>query len=208
METTSAYPVIVLVSSTLLVLLLVFWYGTRGHAILERLNLPGPKPLPCIGNLLEVKTLGGLHSLQLEYMRRYGKIFTWSLGREPAIVVADPEMLRQILQVHFVNFRNRTKETVRKVQPSLGEMLYEATDEKWSRIRSKMVSVFCEDNIYKVVPLIDEALETFREKLAGVASTGKCNIISKAGEDRYPMERAKQLRGRGGGGEGGGWRRA
>ncbi|KAJ7375375.1 Thromboxane-A synthase [Desmophyllum pertusum] len=62
-------------SLLLLVVLFLYWCGTRGFADLKKLNVPGPKPVPFLGNLLEARKYNGLHLMYLDYVKKYGKVF-------------------------------------------------------------------------------------------------------------------------------------
>lgn len=174
MEMTSVYQSLIVVCLICLVTLaLIFLCDARRNAVLETLKLSGPKSLSYIGNLIASGRSGSLHNLQLEHMKKYGKIFTWSLDRYPDIVVAEPEMLRQILNVQFPKFRKKTRGSIDGQQYLLNDMRFEATDETvWSRNRSAMALVYCRGNILKVVPLLDEAIETFFQKVHEVVNTG------------------------------------
>lgn len=96
-----------IVSLLLLVVLFLYWYGTRGFADLKKLNVPGPKPVPFLGNLLELRKYDGMHLMFLDYIKKYGKVFAFCLGRRPSLVVADPELLKQIMIKDFPSFHNR-----------------------------------------------------------------------------------------------------
>ena len=76
------------------------WYG----------DIPGPKPLPVLGHIIDtVKHRGQLHLQVHEYFLRYGKVFAMSsfLGKIPNLVVADPDMLKDIFVKEFDCFRDR-----------------------------------------------------------------------------------------------------
>ena len=52
-----------------LVVLFIYWYGTRGFADLKKLNVPGPKPIPFLGNFLEARKYDGVHLMYLDYTK-------------------------------------------------------------------------------------------------------------------------------------------
>ena len=77
------------------------WYGE---------NIRGPKPLPVLGHLVDtIKHKGQLHLQVHEYFLKYGKVFAMSsfLGKIPNLVIADPEMLKDIFVKEFDSFRDR-----------------------------------------------------------------------------------------------------
>uniref|UniRef100_A0A667ZFF8 Cytochrome P450 1A n=1 Tax=Myripristis murdjan TaxID=586833 RepID=A0A667ZFF8_9TELE len=84
------------------------------YLILKRLHidipaglrrLPGPKPLPIIGNVLEV---GSRPYLSLTAMsKRYGPVFQIQIGMRPVVVLSGSEMVRQALIKQGEDFAGR-----------------------------------------------------------------------------------------------------
>ena len=70
--------------------------------------------------------------MMFENMKRYGKIFAVYIGRLPAIVILDPDVLKQILVKDFSSFRNRSD--AGKPPPPLENNLFAARNEQWKRI--------------------------------------------------------------------------
>ena len=75
------------------------WYG----------DIPGPTPLPLVGLLPDVLRHKGQMHLQIdEYYQKYGKVYQAAIfGRIPCLVVADPEMLKDIFVKEFDCFSDR-----------------------------------------------------------------------------------------------------
>ena len=75
------------------------WYG----------DIPGSTPLPILGQLLDLlRHKGQIHLQNDEYYRKYGEVFRAALfGRIPSLVVADPEMLKDIFVKEFDCFSDR-----------------------------------------------------------------------------------------------------
>ena len=68
-------------------------------------QLPGPRPLPIIGNVLE---LGGLPHLSLSAMtKRFGNVFQIQIGMRPVVVLSGYEMVRQALVKQGEDFASR-----------------------------------------------------------------------------------------------------
>src|SRR6478609_2695563 len=79
-------------------------------------DLPGPRGLPLIGNLLQLD-LKRLHK-QLElWCRQFGTLYLFRMGRKPVVVVADPESMQTVL-------RNRPKlfRRVSAIEPVFDEL--------------------------------------------------------------------------------------
>ena len=157
-------------SLVLLVTLFLYWYGTRGFAALKILNVPGPKPIPFFGNFLEARKYGGLHLMQLDYRKKYGEVYTLCLGGKPSLVVADPELLKQIMIKDFPNFRNRY--TIQR-GTILDKNVSSAKDETWKRIRNTLTPTFSAGKMKLMVPLIEKSCDTLMDKLEKIADSGE-----------------------------------
>jgi len=158
-------------SLVLLVALFLYWYGTRGFKALKILNVPGPKPIPFFGNFLEARKYDGLHLMHLDYLKKYGKVYAVCLGGKPSLVVADPELLKQIMIKDFPNFRNRFQ--VQSPGPLFNKNLLNAKDETWKRIRNTLTPTFSAGKMKLMVPLIEKSCDTLLEKLEKISDSGK-----------------------------------
>lgn len=170
LEPLAAHPAAI-ASVVLLTVLFLYWYGTRGFADLKKLNVPGPKPVPFFGNFLETRKYGVLHLMCLDYAKKYGKVFSVCLGGKPTLVVADPEMLKQIMIKDFPNFRNRFQ--VEFPGHPFEKNLLEAKDDTWKRIRSTLTPTFSAGKMKLMLPLIEKSCDTLMEKLEKVADSGE-----------------------------------
>lgn len=99
----SVSEVLVALTTACLAFLVVRYFRTEIPEGLRR--LPGPRPLPIIGNVLEV---GRRPYLSLTAMRkRYGDIFQIQLGMRPVIVLNGLETVRQALVKQGDDFSSR-----------------------------------------------------------------------------------------------------
>ena len=166
-----------IVSISLLVVLFLYWYGTRGFANLRKLNVPGPKPLPFIGNFLEARKYEGIQLMHLDYVKKYGKVFAICLGEKPSLVVADPELLKQIMIKDFANFRNHFQFI--KPTPAFSKNVFNARDDTWKRIRNTLTPTFSAGKMKLMVPLIETSCDTLMEKLEKIADSGERRSIAE-----------------------------
>ena len=158
-------------SLLLLVVWFLYWCGTRGFADLKKLNVPGPKPLPFIGNLLETRKYGGMHLMYLDYVYKYGKMFAVCMGSRPSLVVADPELSKQIMIKDFSNFRNRFIPI--NLHPSFSKSVATARDDTWKRIRNTLTPTFSAGKMKLMVPLIEKSCDTLMRKLEKIVDSGE-----------------------------------
>ena len=153
------------------IVLFLYWYATRGFADLKKLNVPGPKPIPFLGNFFDLRKYDGLHLAFYEYVKKYGKVFSICLGGRQALVVADRDLVKQIMIKDFPNFRNRFQ--VLKMPHPMDKNLLDARDDTWKRIRSTLTPTFSAGKMKLMVPLIEKSCDTLAEKLGKFADTGR-----------------------------------
>uniref|UniRef100_A0A8C0W8T1 Cytochrome P450 3A n=1 Tax=Castor canadensis TaxID=51338 RepID=A0A8C0W8T1_CASCN len=82
----------VLLATTCVVLYL---YGTYSQGLFKKLGIPGPKPVPFLGNLLSYRN--GVWKFDLECHKKYGEMWGYYEGRQPMLVITDPEMIKSVL---------------------------------------------------------------------------------------------------------------
>nr|ASL69772.1 cytochrome P450 1A [Coryphaenoides armatus] len=94
---------LVAMTTVCLVYMLIKFLHTEIPEGLRR--LPGPKPLPIIGNVLE---LGSRPYLSLTAMaERYGHVFQIQIGMRPVVVISGNDMVRQALIKQGEDFAGR-----------------------------------------------------------------------------------------------------
>ena len=170
-STFCSHPATLAVCSLLLFVLFIYWLGTYQFAVLKDIDVPGPKPWPFIGNIPEVQKCGGLHLLQLKFMQKYGKVFAVCFSRKPGLMIADPEIVKEITVKEFSSFHNRPASPIEI--PPIEMNLLSARDEQWKRIRNILTPSFSGAKMKQMVPLMEKSTETLKTKFGEVAHTGK-----------------------------------
>ena len=165
-------------------LVFLYWQGLYHYnAILGGSPLPGPKPWPWVGNLLDVFKYDGIHKMLLEYFHKYGRVYKICIGRTPSIVVCDPEIVKQVMVKEFSKFPNRPPFV--KPVPPFDSGLFVARDEPWKRIRTTLTPTFTAAKLKQIVPLIENASDALINKMQKFAETGKrcfccsCDVFVK-----------------------------
>uniref|UniRef100_A0A4W2G4A3 Cytochrome P450 2B4-like n=1 Tax=Bos indicus x Bos taurus TaxID=30522 RepID=A0A4W2G4A3_BOBOX len=94
---------------------------------------PGPRPLPFLGNLLQMDRKGLLKSF-LRFQQKYGDVFTVYLGPRPVVIICGTEAIREALVDQAEVFSGRAKIAV--VDPIFqGYGVIFANGERWKALR-------------------------------------------------------------------------
>uniref|UniRef100_A0A8C6QDD0 Cytochrome P450 3A n=1 Tax=Nannospalax galili TaxID=1026970 RepID=A0A8C6QDD0_NANGA len=87
-------------------LVLLYIYGTYSHGVFKKLGIPGPKPMPFIGNSFAYSD--GVWKFDEECYKKYGKIWGIYDGPLPLMAITDPEMIKAVLVKEcYSTFTNR-----------------------------------------------------------------------------------------------------
>ncbi|MGH0172837.1 UNVERIFIED_CONTAM: hypothetical protein FKN15_063969 [Acipenser sinensis] len=131
-------------------LFLLMVYGIAPYNFFRRLGIPGPRPWPFIGTLLEYRK--GFFTFDTECFQRYGKIWGFYDGRQPVLAVMDMGIIKTILVKEcysiFTNRRNF------RINGPMNEALTVVEDEKWRRIRSVLSPTFTSGRLREMFPII------------------------------------------------------
>ncbi|ELW64871.1 cytochrome P450 3A4 [Tupaia chinensis] len=150
-------------------LTLLYWYGTSRHKIFKKMGIPGPTPLPFFGTLLEYRK--GIWDFDLECHKKYGP--TWGLydGRQPLLVITDPDMIKIVLVKEcysvFTNRRSLGPVGFMKDAISISE------DEVWKRIRALLSPTFTSGKLKEMFPIIIQYGDILVKNLRKEAEKGK-----------------------------------
>ena len=98
-------------------------------------------------------------------------MFSFCFGSRPSLVVADPELVKQIMVKEFPNFRNRFQ----VLQPAkfFSKIVANARDATWKRIRNTLTPTFSARKMKVMVPLIEKSCDTLLVKLGEIADSGE-----------------------------------
>ena len=97
-----------IITSLMLFTVLMYWHYVVNFTALKKLGIPGPTPLPLIGNsMVFIGKRKELHTYFCEAGKKYGSIYGLYLFKLPIIVVAEPEIIRQVLVKEFDKFHDR-----------------------------------------------------------------------------------------------------
>jgi len=133
-------------------------------------DLPGPPPLPLIGNLHQLDTARIHRSLEA-WSERYGAFFRFRLGRRQIVGVADPAAIAAMLKDRPDGFR-RTK-LLEAVFKELGiSGVFAANGDAWRAQRKMVMAAFDTRHLKRYFPFLARVTERFHRRWSDHASRG------------------------------------
>lgn len=150
-------------------LVLLYWYSVYPYSVLARCGIGHPKTSPFFGNMFMFRQ--GFFGCHTELINKYGRVCGYYLGRRAVVVVADPDMLRQIMVKEFTSFPNRM--TIRAATKPMSDCLLMLKNEHWKRVRSILTPSFSSAKMREMVPLINTATDSLMKNLDAYEASGE-----------------------------------
>jgi cytochrome P450 len=116
-------------------------------------DLPGPRPWPVLGNLPQVK-LPSVHQAIEQWARDYGPLFKMQFGATPVLVVADHEVVAQILRARPDTFRRSTRSETAARDMGLKLGLFGAEGDAWRNQRRMVMASFAPGHVKAYFPAL------------------------------------------------------
>ncbi|KAG7316189.1 hypothetical protein KOW79_021055 [Hemibagrus wyckioides] len=154
---------------------LILLYGYWPYGFFKRLGVPGPKPIPFFGTMLEYRK--GIHNFDLESFQKYGKIWGIYDGRQPTLCVMDTEIIKTVLIKEcyslFTNRRNF------RLNGPLYDSVSIVEDEDWKRIRSVLSPSFTSGRLKEMFGIMKSHSRSLTENLQKVSERGESADIKE-----------------------------
>ncbi|CAF1093648.1 unnamed protein product [Adineta steineri] len=154
------------ITLTLLVFLILsfvyYVYNLRTNNIFRRIGIPGPAPIPLLGELFNVMRKG-MYKNDVALIKKYGKIVGIYEGITPIILVTDPDILRNVLIKDCHVFVNR-----RVIEGGAGPFEHGLTmlkDEQWKNARSIVSPTFSVAKLKAMHSLMNDVSDMYNERL-------------------------------------------
>jgi cytochrome P450 len=133
-------------------------------------ELPGPRGLPLVGNLLQLD-LKQLHRVLERWCNEFGPLYTFKLGRKPVVVIADPELIQTILRQRPTVYRRVG--TIESVFTEMGITgVFSAEGEDWKRQRRLTAHALDAAHLRQFFPTLIKVTERLKHRWSKAAEKG------------------------------------
>lgn len=164
--TRNSYPLSMTSCLLAIILILGHYYYKQLFKFWTKQGLKGPKPYPVVGNLVEL-IMSNRMVLENKWRDSYGKLYGVFMGHKARIVVADPEVLRQVCIKDFDHFPNH--EPNAWINEYQKHFIFFIQDDHWKRVRSMLTPTFTSGKIKRMFTLLnvcaDDLVECFNEQI-------------------------------------------
>ncbi len=148
-------------------------------------QLPGPKALPILGNLLQVDRKK-LHLILEQWCDSYGPIYKFSLPNKPIVVVGEPDLIQKILRERPETYRRMS--TMTRVVEELGLTgVFSAEGEQWRRQRHLTMQAFNPDHLRRFFPTLLKITERLKRRWDECSLTPQAVDVQKEWQ-RYTVD--------------------
>src|SRR3990167_6033866 len=135
-------------------------------------DLPGPRGLPVVGNLLQIKP-ARLH-LQLEqWCRDYGPVFKLQLGPRQAVVFGDHALVQGMLRDRPDGFRRTARLQEIAHEMGLPTGVFSATGDDWRRQRRMVMHGFDPRHVRRYFPSLQVVAQRLARRWQRAAQTSQ-----------------------------------
>jgi cytochrome P450 len=142
-------------------------------AVLRELSdLPGPRALPVLGNLLQIDP-PRFHQQMEAWCDQYGPYFVVRFGRHPTLVVSDHEVVAALLRDRPDGFRRTARLEHIGIEMGLKPGVFGAHGEMWKRQRRMVMAGFDPGHVKGYYPSLLKVGQRLAGRWDKAAATGQ-----------------------------------
>jgi cytochrome P450 len=147
------------------------------HPVRRIEDLPGPRGLPLIGNLLQVNR-HTVHRSVERWCDEHGPMFTFRIGRARMLVVADHELITAVLRDRPDGWRRTHQLQNVGREMGLTPGVFGSEGESWRRQRRMVMSGLDPGRVRAYFPSLQKVTERLRRRWQGAARDGRTLELS------------------------------
>jgi len=148
-------------------------------------DLPGPRGLPVLGNMLQLRT-PRMHEVAERWSRRFGDYFRFRIGPRQFLGVANPETIAALLRERPDGFHR--SERLSAIADDMGfNGLFSANGDAWRRQRPMVMASFDPRHIKTYFPALVKVTERFERRWRRAAAA-RASIDLQADLMRYTVD--------------------
>jgi len=133
-------------------------------------SLPGPRPLPLVGNLLKMPH-ATLHLQLEEWARTYGDAYLCYFGSRPGLIISNPEVIRKVFLDRPGTFR-RSPKMLQVMTELMLNGVFVADGDDWRRQRKLINFGFAPDHLGNYYPMLATITQRLTEVLGREGQNG------------------------------------
>jgi cytochrome P450 len=134
-------------------------------------ELPGPRPLPVLGNAHRLKP-GAAHSTLEQWAREYGPMYRFKVGSRSIVVLSDPVLMGEILR-HRPDHFGRGARLARAIDEIGLAGVFSAEGDRWRRQRRLVMRALTPEAVRHFFPIIGTVTERLRARWLEAARAGR-----------------------------------
>lgn len=159
-------------SAAVVALVTVFYYYlTWNFGFLEKQGVKGEKPVPFYGTISvpgRNQPIG--HETDMMLFKKYGKLYGAYEGRNPKLVIMDPELIRLVMVKDFNSFNFRTHMEFSSADRLRDKNILNMRGDEWKAVRSIMTPSFTSGKLKQMLSLIEDAAKEMVQNIGRLDS--------------------------------------
>jgi cytochrome P450 len=135
-------------------------------------DLPGPRGLPVIGNAHQVRSRS-MHLIAERWSEAYGPIYRFDIGPRRFVVIADPDVINEILRERPDGFSrwSEIRTITEEMSGTVGVFAAEGSD--WRRTRRLAVTALNSNHLQRYFDVVATCTRRLLARLEPAARTGE-----------------------------------
>ncbi|XP_020251240.1 cytochrome P450 711A1-like isoform X2 [Asparagus officinalis] len=150
----------VLITVSFVVGFLVYFYAPYWGVM----KIPGPPTTFLVGHLPLLAKYGP--DVLRVFAKEYGPIFRFHIGRQPLVIVSDPELCREVGIKKFKDIKNRSIRSPTSGSPIHEQGLFLTRDSRWSSMRNTIISLYQPSHLATLFPIMQSHINSLLDNIS------------------------------------------